>query len=84
MLNPATQQQIDYHSARAIEEHDSAEQALLDVERRPHMELSRLHLYQAERLRGTQPDASSSAMAKRPLDMGEASREEGFRKFGGR
>lgn len=44
-------QLIDYHAARAIEELDSAGQAALEAARQAHMELGRLHLYQAGWLR---------------------------------
>jgi hypothetical protein len=47
-------QLIDYHSARAIEELDRAQSTQADAERSSHMELCRLHLYQAGWLRAAQ------------------------------
>jgi hypothetical protein len=44
-------QLIDYHAARAIEEVDKAESTELDTVRSAHMELGRLHLFQAGWLR---------------------------------
>lgn len=44
-------QMIDYHASRAIEELDKANQAGVDAVRDSHLELSRLHLYQASWLR---------------------------------
>lgn len=44
-------QLIDYHAARAVEELDRANQTALEAVRHSHMELSRLHLYQADWLR---------------------------------
>lgn len=77
------QDQIEYHAARAIEELECSECARIDAERGAHMELSRLHLNQAGRLRMTEPTGASPDMPPSfVLDMGEASREQGFRGHG--
>jgi hypothetical protein len=74
---------IEYHAARAIEELECSERARIDAERRSHMELSRLHLSQAGRLRTAQAKSSAHKMPPSVvLDMGEASREQGFELFG--
>ncbi|MDP1911036.1 MAG: hypothetical protein Q8K85_22265 [Hyphomicrobium sp.] len=44
-------QLIDYHAARAIEQLDKANQTAVETVRHSHLELSRLHLYQASWLR---------------------------------
>lgn len=49
-------QLIDYHAARALEELGKANQAALERVRESHMELSRLHLYQASWLRAATTD----------------------------
>lgn len=71
------QNQINYHAARAVEELEQAERTCIDVERRAHMELSRLHL-KAGQFRTS--DNIRSPMTPRPtvLDMGEGSMEQGF------
>jgi hypothetical protein len=71
-----------YHAARSLEELEIAEAATVQVVRQSHMELSRLHLNQAGMLRGSdsvQTVSPSHSIPSCILDMGEASREEGFR-----
>lgn len=74
---------IDYHAVRAVEELERAEGTKADAERSAHMELSRLHLCKAGWLREKMPPSPPSVLPQvADLDMGEASREQGFRLFG--
>ena len=55
-------QLIDYHAARALEELERAECTSTDAERSSHMELSRLHLYQAGWLRAAHVGPTSECL----------------------
>lgn len=78
MSDAFLQSRIDYHAARAIEEIERAERTFREVERNSHFELSRLHLDQAGRLVASQSAPPNASV----LDMGEASREQGFQLYG--
>lgn len=76
-------QLIGYHSGRAVEEMERAEAISAGAGRQAHLELSRLHRSRAGHFRSQLP-VSTPSQSKRcnELDMGEASREQGFRMFG--
>ena len=81
-MDTETPNLMTYHAARSLEELEIAESATVQVVRQSHMELSRLHLDQAglhRRSGAIQKMATSHSTPVCVLDMGEASREEGFR-----
>lgn len=74
---------IGYHNGRAVEEMERAEAFRTGAGRRAHLELSRLHSSRAGSLRSKLPACPPPPMVRSTeLDMGEASREQGFRLFG--
>ena len=74
---------IGYHSGRAVEEMERADAIRSGVGRHAHLELSRLHRATAGNLRNRLPvSAIPELTLAKELDMGEASREQGFRLFG--